>query len=152
MQQAYRVLRVVSEAQTIRVVLSPQPDELTLSELITACTAVPVGPPQQGIDGIKAVVLDFTSSAIAGEDVKPVEPPLASVEQARKAVLTLVPPVLAVVRNTLSSAASALAHAADLTLAAPDALLTITDPECQHDRLTGEQAARLGYVTWSASS
>ena len=154
MQQAYRALRVVSEAQTIRMVLSPQPDELLLSELIAACTAVPVGPAQQGSDGIKAVVLEFKSSSTpagVGDALKAAEQAPANLEQARNALLALAPPVLAVVRVSLSSTASSLAYAADLILAAHDAMLTITDPASQHDRLAGEQAARLGYVTWSAS-
>ena len=37
MQQAYRALRVVAEAQTIRIVLSPHPGELMLRELSAAC-------------------------------------------------------------------------------------------------------------------
>lgn len=159
MQQAYRVLRVVSEAQTIRMVLSSQPDELMLSELITACAAAPTGVDTQG-DGIKAIVLDFKSSpAQVAHPVQaadgaspPSEPPPAIVERAREAVWKLAPPVLAVARSTLSPTASVLAHTSDLILAAHDAVLTITDPQCQHDRLTGEQAARLGYVTCSVPS
>ena len=153
MQQAYRALRVVSEAQTIRMVLSTQPDELVLKELITACTRSPVGMVhQEASDGIKAIVLDFKPLVAVDSTEQLAEPAAPLVELTCSAVQTLAPPVLAVVRGTLSPAASALAHAADLTLAAHNALLTITDPECQHDQLIGEQAARLGYVTWSASS
>ncbi len=149
MQEAYRVLRVVSEAQTVRMVLSAQPDELALSELASACALYTVEPKTGG--GIKAIVLDFTaSSAGGGEAQKQAAPSPEQVEQTRQAVQALAPPVLAVVRATLSPQASILAHAADLLLAANDALLTITDPQCQHDRLSGEQAARLGYVTWCA--
>jgi hypothetical protein len=154
MQQAYRVLRVVSEAQTIRMVLSSQPDELMLSELVTACALYAAEPEtgKAGNDGVKAIVLDFASSPAANFREAPTAttPSAVQVERARKAVQALASPVLAIVRTTLSPEASALASAADLLLAAHDALLTITDPQCQHDRLTGEQAARLGYVTWSA--
>src|SRR2546425_10242321 len=55
MQQAYRVLRIVSEAQTIRIVLVLAPDELMLRELCTACAALNT----ESSSGIKAVVLDF---------------------------------------------------------------------------------------------
>src|SRR5579885_2201631 len=134
MQQAYHILRVVSEAQTVRMVLSAQPDELALSELVSALSTVE---PKTGGSGVKAIVLDFTaSSAGGGEEQKQATPSPALVEQARQAVQALAPPVLA--------------HAADLLLAANDALLPMTDPQCQHDRLSGEQAERLGYVTWCA--
>ena len=148
MQQAYHVLRVVSEAQTVRLVLSAQPDELALSELASACALYTVEPKTGG--GVKAIVLDFTASSVGVEVQRQAAPSPAQVVQARQAVRALAPPVLAVVRATLSPQASILAHAADLLLAANDALLTITDPQCQHDRLSGEQAARLGYVTWCA--
>src|SRR5579884_2858238 len=148
MQEAYRVLRVVSEAQTVRLVLSAQPDELALSELASACALYTVEPKTGG--GVKAIVLDFTASSVGVEVQRQAAPSPAQVVQARQAVRALAPPVLAVVRATLSPQASILAHAADLLLAANDALLTITDPQCQHDRLSGEQAARLGYVTWCA--
>lgn len=150
MQQAYRVLRVVSEAQTIRMVLSAQPDELMLNELVRACALYTEKPESSTAGGVKAIVLDFTGAAAsAGDTQESSSPAVEQVEQARQAVQELAPPVLAVVRATLSPQASALAHAADLLLAAHDALLTITDPHCQHDQLSGEQAARLGYVTWS---
>ena len=51
MQQAYRVLRIVSEAQTIRIVLVLAPDELMLRELCTACAALNT----ESSSGIKAV-------------------------------------------------------------------------------------------------
>src|SRR2546426_287846 len=55
MQQAYRVLRVVAAAQTIRMVLMLRPNEIILSELYTACTTLN----SESSRGIKAVVLDF---------------------------------------------------------------------------------------------
>src|SRR5579864_4493508 len=58
MQQAYQALRIVSEAQTIRIVLATQPDELSLRELGTVCASFSAG----GGDGIKAVVLDFMAA------------------------------------------------------------------------------------------
>src|SRR5437660_5612036 len=59
MQQAYRALRVVAESQTIRIVLSPDPGELMLSELRTVCATLN----SESSAGIKAVVLDFTPDA-----------------------------------------------------------------------------------------
>src|SRR6266702_7515708 len=66
MQQAYRVLRVVAEAQTIRIVLSSTPDELMLDELCTACAGLNT----EGSSGIKAVVMDFqhVDASIAGTE------------------------------------------------------------------------------------
>ena len=55
MQQAYRVLRIVAEAQTIRIVLMLRPSELMLNELYSACSALHT----ENSSGIKAVVLDF---------------------------------------------------------------------------------------------
>src|SRR5260221_11877944 len=55
MQHAYRTLRIVSEAQTMRIVLAPDPHVLMLSELLTACASLAT----QSSSGIKAVVLDF---------------------------------------------------------------------------------------------
>ncbi len=152
MQQAYRALRVIAEAQTIRMVLSSQPDELLLDELVSACALYTIRPEAEraGDNGVKAIVLDFIAPPAAGRDVKTASPSPAQVERARQAVQELASPVLAVGRTTLSPVASMLANAADLLLMAQDALLIITDPQCQHDRLTGEQAMRLGYVTWAA--
>ncbi|HLI06038.1 MAG TPA: hypothetical protein VKV40_05655 [Ktedonobacteraceae bacterium] len=154
MQQAYRALRVVAEAETIRMVLSSEPDEFLLDELVRACTLYTVGSDAEkaGEPGVKAIILDFIAPIPAARRAaqKPASPAPAQVEQARQALQELAAPVLAVVHTSLSPEASVLAYAADLLLVAHDALLTITDPECRHDRLTGEQAARLGYVTWSA--
>ena len=40
MQQAYQALRVISEAQTVHIVLATRPGELMLKELHTACEAL----------------------------------------------------------------------------------------------------------------
>jgi len=144
MQQAYRALRIVAEAQTIRIVLSPHPGELMLRELGTACTTFD----KQGSSGVKAVILDFSASHTAagteGETVRQ-----AVIDDACAALRAVTQPVLAVARGTLSPAASALVRAADLVLAAHDAVLAIPGAAPGDDTLTGMQAARLGHVTWS---
>ncbi len=144
MQQAYRALRIVAEAQTIRIVLTTHPGELMLKELRTACTALDT----ESSSGVKAVVLDFTTSqratGIEGEAVSQ-----AAIDGACAAVRAVAQPVLAVVRSSLSAAACTLVRAADLTLAACDAMLTVPDATTGNDMLTGAQAARLGYVTWT---
>ena len=143
MQQAYRALRIVAEAQTIRIVLSPHPGELMLKELSTACTTFD----KQGSSGVKAVILDFsaghTATGAEGETVRQ-----AVIDDACAALRAVTQPVLAVARGTLSPAASALVRAADLVLAAHEAVLVIPGD----DTLTGMQAARLGHVTWSVPS
>ncbi len=140
MQQAYRALRIVAEAQTIRIVLSPHPGELMLRELSTACTTFD----KQGSSGIKAVILDFsaghTAAGAEGETMRQ-----AVIDDACAALRAVTQPVLAVARGTLSPAASALVRAADLVLGAHEAVLVIPGD----DTLTGMQAARLGHVTWS---
>ncbi len=149
MQQAYRVLRVVSEAQTIRIVLTSTPDELMLRELCTACTALNT----ESSSGIKAVVLDFKASAEASTKAHETITP-GTIEAAYKAIWGVVAPVLAVVRGKLSIAASALIPAADLSLVAHDALLTIADTN-RHTGAgpyTGEQALRLGLTNWSVAA
>lgn len=175
MQQAYRILRVVSEGQMIRIVLSPNPGELTLKELIRACAAVNT----ESSSGIKAVVLDFNAAATSTEDV-----PIASIEQspaakeikrlshlgglrgrpssaatvpaiveeAGAAVRAIAQPVLAVVRDSLSASASKLVWAADLTLVAHSASLTLPVSQTEEDTFTGEQACRLEFVTWSTAA
>ena len=140
MQQAYRALRLVSEAQTIRIELSPRPGELMLRELSTACTTFD----KQGSSGVKAVILDFS----AGHTAANVEDEVvrqAVIDDACAALHAVTQPVLAVARGTLSPAASALVRDADLVLAAHEAVLVIPGA----DTLTGMQAARLGHVTWS---
>lgn len=164
MQQAYSAIRVVSEAQTVRIVLPTHPDEQMLKELSLACASFG----SKGSDGIKAVVLDFARvERAATEEAAPVQ---ASVERARIAIRSVAQPVLAVVRGTLSLSAIELLAAADLSLVADDARLTITpalttgimlDITAGHDgaeavdstepeTLPGERAAHIGYVTWAA--
>jgi 1,4-dihydroxy-2-naphthoyl-CoA synthase len=144
MQQAYRALRIVAEAQTIRVVLSTHPGELMLKELRTACATLDA----QGSKGVKTVILDFIAShptlGSASEAISQ-----AAIDEACAALRVVTQPVLAVVRSTLSTAASALVRIADLTLVAHDALLIVPGATPGDDTLTGAQAARLGYVTWS---
>jgi hypothetical protein len=144
MQQAYQALRIVSEAQTIRIVLSTQPDELILQELCTACDSFSTA----GSEGIKAVVLDFIRAE--GKDEKDaINRVPTNVEQAYHAVRAVAQPVLAVARDTLSPAASRLICAADFTLVAEHAILTIAGEDSEDETLHGAQAARMGYVTWS---
>jgi enoyl-CoA hydratase/carnithine racemase len=144
MQQAYRALRLVAEAQTIRMVLSPHPGELMLRELSTACTTFD----KQGSSGVKTVILDFSAGHTAanaeGESTRQ-----AVIDDACAALRAVTQPVLAVARGTLSPAASALVRDADLVLAAHDAVLVIPGAAPGNDTLTGVQAARLGHVTWS---
>jgi Enoyl-CoA hydratase/isomerase len=148
MQQAYRVLRIVSAAQAIRIVLSPNPDVLTLEELCRACMAFN----SEGSSGIKAVVLDLKAgAAVRAADQKDVPP--AIIERARRAADEVQAPVLVVVRGSLGAPANALLPAADLRLAADNALLSIPAAGRQPDDgpYTGEQALRLGLVNWSVA-
>ncbi len=148
MQQAYRALRIVAEAQTIRIVLAPDPGELMLSELCTACASLNT----ESSAGIKAVVLDFTAAADQFT-----EPGLRGTikrtsivsEQASAAIQGIAQPVLSVARVTLSKTACKLMQAADFILVAEDARLVLSNEE-EEDTLSGSQAARLGQVTWSA--
>src|SRR5438045_8603988 len=144
MQQAYQALRIVSEAQTIRIVLAAQPDELYMQELCTACASFSTA----GSEGINAVVLDFIGAEEKNEKDSISRLP-TNVEQAYNAVRAVAQPVLAVARDTLSPAASRLICAADFTLVAEHALLTIGSEDSEDETLHGAQAARLGYVTWS---
>lgn len=141
MQQAYQRLRVISEAQTIRVILAARPDGAALTELRAACASLNT----PGSSGIKAVVLDFT-----GVDEHDMTPEQALIERAYDAVRSIAQPVLAVARVSLSSAASKLLLAADFSLVAEDAALLVPGQEDEEETLRGEQAARLGYATWSA--
>ena len=148
MQQAYRTLRIVSEAQTIRIVLAPDPGELILSELSTACASLNT----ESSTGIKAVVLDF--NATADQFTEPglrdtIKRTSIIAEQASAAIRAIAQPVLAVVRVTLSKTACKLMQAADFILVAEDAGLVFSNEE-EEDTLTGSQACRLGQVTWSA--
>jgi len=166
MQQAYRVLRVVAEAQTIRIVLMLKPNELMLKELCTACSSLNT----ESSSGIKAVVLDFKETS--GEQKETVASD--NISRACAAVQAVEAPVLAVVRDTLSAPASKLAQAADFILIAHEAVLTLqaldnrdghkadgagislvntrstVDTVDQEIRTcTGAQALRLRLATWS---
>src|SRR2546421_7438404 len=117
MQQAYRVLRIVSEAQTIRIVLVLAPDELMLRELCTACAALNT----ESSSGIKAVVLDFETKAdTSGAENAAFSP--VTLNQACSAVRAVEAPVLAVVRGKLSAGARALGHGSRLFLLAHEAV------------------------------
>src|SRR5947208_4752168 len=146
MQQAYRVLRIVAESQTIRIVLMLRPNELMLKELYTACTDLK----SEKSRGIKSVVLAFKSVTETHEPHNATVSP-AIIDQACLAVRAVEAPVLAVVRGTASAEACELIRAADLTLVAHDAVLLVrVMGDDNNDTLTGEQAHRLGYITWSA--
>lgn len=151
MQQAYRALRIVAEAQTIRIVLAPDPDELMLKELSIACDSLHT----ESSSGIKAVVLDFNPTAAQliahGSHQVAADHAPTIVERACAAVRAISQPVLAVVRATLSQTACMLIQVADFTLVAEHAALMVSNEQAgEEDTLTGSQAARLGYVTWSA--
>lgn len=148
MQQSYRALRIIAEAQTIRIVLAPEPDELMLNELCILCDSLHT----ESSSGIKAVVLDFNPTAaqlVARDSQGTIEQTSTTVQSACAATRAIKQPVLAVVRATLSQPACLLMEAADLTLVAENAILMISDEE--EDTLTGSQALRLGYITWTAS-
>lgn len=155
MQQAYRMLRVVAEAQTIRMVFAFAPGKLLLQELVSACTALT----QENSSGIKAVVLDFQDHTGTGDKDKAADNqavPENDLHQAIHAVQALQPPVLAVVRGTLSTIASQLTQAADLILAAQTAVLSLPtqddtgkSKDTRQDTVTGAEALRLGLVSWS---
>lgn len=164
MQQAYHTIRIVSEAQTIRIGLSTDPDELMLRELGTVCASLSSGVS----DGLKAVVLDFSRGEnVARKNVAQdghmggsidgskdaINRVLTGVEQAYGAIRGIARPVMGVARGTLSMAASILLSAADLTLVAEDARLVIMGKgeEGQEYWISGANAARLHYVTWSAA-
>jgi len=151
MQQSYRALRIISEAQTIRIVLAPEPDELMLNELCILCDSLHT----ESSSGIKAVVLDFNPTAaklVAHSSQDSTVSVFANLESACTAVRSIHQPVLAVVRATLSQAACLLIQSADFTLVAENAKLVISNGgEGGEDTLTGSQALRLGYITWSAS-
>lgn len=148
MQQSYRVLRIIAEAQTIRVVLAPEPDELMLKELCVLCDSLHT----ESSRGIKAVVLDFNPTAaqlVTRNSQATTAHTSTSVRSACAATHAIKQPVLAVVRATLSQSASQLMKTADLTLVAEDAELMLSDEE--ESTLTGLQALRLGFITWTAS-
>ncbi|HZS77429.1 MAG TPA: hypothetical protein VFA41_12520 [Ktedonobacteraceae bacterium] len=144
MQQAYHTLRVVSEAETVRIVLSTSPDTHMLLELVAACATLSTA------RGIKAVVLDFRQLRVsysAGATPSPAE-----IEKATKAIYIITQPVLAVIRDTLAPDACKLLSAADMTLTADEATLTLSTGENETETLKGSYAARLGYITWSTQT
>jgi enoyl-CoA hydratase/carnithine racemase len=149
MQQAYQALRVVSEAQTIHVILTTQPGELMLSELQASCETL-----RASSDGIKAVILDFAGPGGAESAKLPgASRLLAGVCESLRAVPQ---PVLAIVRADLSEIACRLCAEADFTLVAHEA--EICWPTRGEDnargnvdnRIGGLAAVRLGYATWAA--
>jgi hypothetical protein len=152
MQQSYRALRIIAEAQTIRIVMAPEPDELMFNELRILCDSLHT----ESSRGIKAVVLDFNPTAahlVAHGSQVTTDRVSTNLESACAAVRAISQPVLAVVRATLSQPACLLIQAADLTLVAENAELMIANTEeGEKDTLTGSQAVRLGYVTWSSST
>lgn len=153
MQQAYRMLRVVAETQTIRMVFAFAPGKLLLRELVSACTALT----QENSSGIKAVVLDFQDHTGTGDkDADNQAVSENDLHQAIQAVQALQPPVLAVVRSTLSPIASQLIQVADLILVAQTAVLSLTTQDntgkakdTRPETITGAEALRLGLVSWS---
>jgi hypothetical protein len=150
MQQAFQALRVISEAQTVQIVLAARPDELILKELSDACA----GLQSNRADGLKTVILDFVEQTCATST----DSDLASLASARAAVRLLPQPVLAVVRSSLSTVACRLLAEADFTLVASEALLYIPKQgqanlaADEEQRVGGLAAVRLGHATWSASA
>jgi hypothetical protein len=144
MQQAYRAIRVVAEAQTVRISLAAIPSALMLRELAAACAAFGA---ESGSD-VKAVILDVgaLSGAEAARD-EPIIPEIAG--QAVGAIQAIAPPVLAVARGALSASATALVQAADLALMADMATLTIPAPiPGAYETIMGREALQKGFVTW----
>jgi len=152
MQQAYRALRIIAEAQTIRIVLAPEPDELMLKELSIICESLHT----ESSSGIKAVVLDFNPTAtqlIRHGPLVTTDHVPTIMKSACAMVRAISQPVLAVVRATPSQPALSLIQVADFTLVADQAMLTISNRETgEENTLAGTQAARLGFVTWSTSA
>lgn len=150
MQQAYRVIRVVAESQTIRIMLASSLTTQVLRELRSACAAFNADSGSE----VKAVVLDFGSSVGVASEKSEVAAQ-EDVQQACAAVRNVAQPVLAVVRDVLAAEASALAQTADLLLMAHNAALTLPttgkdagDKE-SYEVITGTQAIRNKYTTWS---
>ncbi len=155
MQQAYRVIRVVAETQTIRIVLTSSLTTQVLHELRSACAAFNAGSDSE----VKAVVLDFRGDGVAGE--KSEVAAQEDVQQACDAVRNVAQPVLAVVRDVLAAEASAIAQAADLLLMAHNAALTLptigkdaggNESKENYEVITGTQAIRNKYTTWSVAA
>lgn len=148
MQQAYQALRVISEAQTVHIVLAGPPlSELMLRELCSICEALRTG----SSDGIKAVVLDFGEQARAQSEDQPGLSELLA--RAREAVHVVPQPVLAVVRASLSATACQFLAEVDFTLIVHEAEICLPAASGKEtQRIGGITAARLGYATWSASA
>jgi enoyl-CoA hydratase/carnithine racemase len=155
MQQAYRVIRIVAEAQTIRIMLPSSLSTQVLRELRSACNAFNA----DGSSAVKAVVLDFAASANAGaasDNHEAVTP--EDVQQGCIAVRAVAQPVLAVVRDVLTAEASAIAQAADLLLMSHSAALTLPvaaqdgHGNGSYEIITGTQAIRNKYTTWSVTA
>jgi enoyl-CoA hydratase/carnithine racemase len=149
MQQAYQALRVISEAQTVHIVLAARPAELMLTELSASCASLSTG----SGEGIKAVILDFTGQESASIASLPAAAPLLA--QTCEAVRAIPQPVLAVVRASLSELACQLLAEADFTLVAHEAELCLpaSPGELQlseDNKIGGPGAARRGYATWIA--
>src|SRR5215471_10826452 len=107
MQQSYRALRIIAEAQMIRIVLAPEPDALMLNELCVLCDSLHT----ESSSGIKAVVLDFNPTAdqlVAYGSQATTEHASTIVGSAFAATRSISQPVLAVVRATLSKPACLL--------------------------------------------
>lgn len=140
MQQAYRILRVVAEAQTIRIILSIHPHAPVLEELSIACASLN----NESSNGIKAIVLDFTTTKTDTTNTEPADTNPHNLEQARLAIQSVAAPVLAVVRGNLSQTASTLVQTTDLTLVAHNTIVNF-----ENHPYTGREALRLGLITWS---
>lgn len=145
MQQAYQALRVISEAQTVQIVLATRPGALMLTELRIISEALQAG----SSDGIKAVILDFADQAHSQNEHQAGPPEL--LDQARASVRAIPQPILAVVRASLAEVACAFLVEADFTLVAREAELCLpASSETSEQRIGGVAAARLGYATWNA--
>ena len=149
MQQAYRAIRVVAEAQMVRLSLSASPNVLMLRELAAACAAFGA----ESSSDVKAIMLDI--GALPSAETAPDEPVAPEVvRQAEAAVQAVAPPVLAVARGALSAAATALVQAADLALMDSAATLSIpaTSIGSGYEMIMGREAMQKGFVTWAVES
>lgn len=144
MQQAYRAIRVVAEAQTARISLAATPSALMLRELMTASAAFDA----KSSSDVKAVILDI-GALIGAETARDESITPEVIGQAVAAVQAVAPPVLAAARGALSAPATALVQAADLALMADTATLTIaaTLPGA-YETIMGREALQRGYVNW----
>lgn len=148
MQQAYRAIRVIAEAQTVRISLAAAPSALMLRELAAACAAFDA----KSSSDVKAIILDCgTLSDVEATRDDLVTP--EAVRQVEAAVQAVAPPVLAVARGALSAAATTLVQAADLALMSDTATLTVpTEIAGAYETIMGRAALQKGYVTWVVES